>query len=107
MQATWRNVKKAVRGIPGAEGAQLADVEDMADLCPSVVILRNRNRHAVPGSCLHCSALSWSRCVLPKFPSISCCNKTEMIKNDKQNDMIEGRMHDLRAGLSLRGQCAT
>ncbi|BDA42593.1 probable ATP-dependent helicase hrq1 [Coccomyxa sp. Obi] len=46
IQATWRNVKKAVRGIPGAEGAQLADVEDMADLCPSVVILRNRNRQA-------------------------------------------------------------
>ena len=44
MQATWRNVRKAVRNIPGAQGAQLSDVEAMADLCPSVVIVRNRHR---------------------------------------------------------------
>lgn len=45
LQATWRNVRKAVRNIPGAENAQLSDVEAMADLCPSVVIVRNRHRY--------------------------------------------------------------
>lgn len=44
LQATWRNVRKAVRNIPGAQGAQLSDVEAMADLCPGVVIVRNRHR---------------------------------------------------------------
>lgn len=44
MQATWRNVRKAVRNIPGAQATQLSDVEAMADLCPGVVIVRNRHR---------------------------------------------------------------
>ena len=50
LQATWRNVRKAVRNIPGAESAQLSDVEAMADLCPSVVIVRNRHRYSTPSS---------------------------------------------------------
>ena len=33
-----------MRNIPGAQGAQLSDVEAMADLCPGVVIVRNRHR---------------------------------------------------------------
>lgn len=43
MQATWHNVKKAVRSMPGIEVAHLNDVETMADLCPRVVIVRNRH----------------------------------------------------------------
>jgi hypothetical protein len=46
LQATWRNVKRAIRSIPGAESAQLADVEAMADLCPGVLVLRNRHMYA-------------------------------------------------------------
>ena len=41
-QATWRNVKKAVRAIPGAAECKLSDLEAMAALCPRVVIVRNR-----------------------------------------------------------------
>lgn len=48
LQATWRNVKKAVRAIPGARKAQLSDIEAMAGLCPSVVIVRNRGMYDLP-----------------------------------------------------------
>lgn len=50
MQATWRNVKKAVRAMAGAGDCRLRDIEAMADLCPRVVLVRNR---------LMCAALSF------------------------------------------------
>lgn len=52
-QATWRNVKKAVRAMAGAADCRLRDVEAMAELCPRVVLVRNR---------LMCAALSLPGC---------------------------------------------
>lgn len=44
LQATWRSVRAAVRDLPGGADAQAADVEAMAALVPSVVLLRDRQR---------------------------------------------------------------
>jgi len=42
-QATWRNVKNAVRGWPDGCDMAVEDVQAMAALVPAVVLLRDRH----------------------------------------------------------------
>lgn len=43
-QATWSNLRAAIRDFPGAQDATLDDVSNMAQLCPEVVYLHDKRR---------------------------------------------------------------